>query len=146
MKQLMLLLMLCFLFSGCQQQTVDVDEHLPAITLSIANIPLTPTTADWSNAPNPHDVKPLLPVAATITPTVVTARTEDIITIDSQQPLHQLSISFWKDGKETFVLFTSDDQQFQYPKEAGDYVVVLFMETLFGTTQYVTAITVVEES
>ena len=129
------------LLSGCIAEEYDYTP--PSVTIVYSDIEMIESNIDWTKDEEYKKVTEDILELAKEQPLVsVEAGKEDYLDFDSQDfAIEELTISVWQ-GKKQMLLALREGKSFNYPSEAGEYVVEVNLISDNGTAQYVANILV----
>lgn len=124
----------------------DYDFSPPTVTISptvndIIDADLKEANVDWkgeNNEPYIKKIKDISKLAVKQQALAVGSETEGNISFDNEDfSVGGLTISVLKNDKEQKLKLNEEDRTFNFPKEKGEYVIVVDLNTDRGNAQYV---------
>ena len=138
MRFLKCLIGLCsvIILSGCIAEEYDYSP--PSVTLGSTGIQMVESNIDWTRVDEYlKETEDIMALAKQQPLYLVQASKEDYIQFDSQDfAIKELTVSVWQ-GENQIPLEMKDERTFNFPSQAGEYVVEVNLVSDNGSAQYV---------
>lgn len=131
------------LLAGCNFIGEDYDYTPPTVSLTYSDIELEEANINWDTKGDTAEdgtVKTdnIFELAKEQEQVAVKAGENDSLQFDSQDfLLESVTVLLWKDEQSTSIEIDEKSLDFNYPTEAGSYVIDVTIDTDSGTAQYV---------
>lgn len=124
------------ILSGCIAEEYDYSP--PSVTLGSTGIQMVESNIDWTRVDEYlKETEDIMALAKQQPLYLVQASKEDYIQFDSQDfAIKELTVSVWQ-GENQIPLEMKDERTFNFPSQAGEYVVVVNLVSDNGSAQYV---------
>ena len=131
------------LLTGCNFIGENYDYTPPAVSLTYSDIELEEANINWDTKGDTSEdgtvkTDDIFELAKEQEQVAVKAGENDSLQFDSQDfLLENVTVLLWKDGQSTSIEIDEKSLDFNYPSEAGSYVIDVTIDTESGTAQYV---------
>ena len=124
------------ILSGCIAEEYDYSP--PSVTLGSTGIQMVESNIDWTRVDEYlKETEDIMALAKQQPLYLVQASKEDYIQFDSQDfAIKELTVSVWQ-GENQIPLEMKDERTFNFPSQAGEYVVEVNLVSDNGSAQYV---------
>ncbi|RDW17709.1 hypothetical protein [Oceanobacillus chungangensis] len=131
------------LLTGCNFIGEDYDYTPPTVSLSYSEIELEEANINWNTKGDTSEdgtvsTNDIFELANEQEQSAVKVGGNDSIQFDNQHfLLEDVTVLLWKDGQSTTIEIDEKSLDFNYPSEAGNYVIDVTIDTDSGMAQYV---------
>ena len=131
------------LLTGCNFIGENYDYTPPTVSLTYSDIELKEANINWdtkgdTSGDGTVKTDDIFELAKEQEQAAVKAGEKDSIQFDNQDfLLENVTVLLWKDGQSTSIEIDEKSLDFNYPSEAGSYVIDVTIDTESGTAQYV---------